>query len=308
MSATQYPDLFWALRGGGNNFGLVVNFNLNTIPLPGGLVWGGQKMYLEDSFSGLDEAFHYATINSAQDVKGGQYLVYVYVGGANLGLPVLYHADPVNGGNSSLWAGYNNLTALSDTTMTRDLVEWASETMNDSPKGLRQLFYTMTTTADVGIASFARQYFFDTVSQIADVPGIVPNIVFQGIGIPQLNQMQKNGGNALGLSADGGAKYIILLASSWYNKEDDERVTAYLSDVLKVIKAESEARGVSVDYVYMNYASKYQDAVSSYGAANKADLKSIAAKYDPAQVFQILEPGYFKLDHAPVPGTDYFNI
>jgi FAD/FMN-containing dehydrogenase len=40
-SPTQYSDLYWALRGGGNNFGLVVNFNLSTIPFPGQKMWGG---------------------------------------------------------------------------------------------------------------------------------------------------------------------------------------------------------------------------------------------------------------------------
>jgi FAD/FMN-containing dehydrogenase len=40
-SPTQFPDLYWSLRGGGNNFGLVVNFNLATVSFPGQTMWGG---------------------------------------------------------------------------------------------------------------------------------------------------------------------------------------------------------------------------------------------------------------------------
>ncbi|KAK7999602.1 hypothetical protein PG990_012202 [Apiospora arundinis] len=308
-SVHEYPDLYWALRGGGNNFGLVVNFNLKTIPLPQGQIWGGRKTYMESEFRGLDEAFAYVATNAAQDVDAGLYVVYVYTSGRKLGLPVFYHADVLEGSKSPVWAGFNNITAVGDTTMTRVLTEWATETMHDSPIGKRQLFYTLSTKADVEMATFARQRFFDTVaSAVGDVPGIGPNIVFQAIGTPQLEQMQKNGGNPLGLDPEDGPVYIMLLAASWTRKEDDARVTAYLSDLLKEIKAEAVARGSFVDYVYMNYASEYQDVIRSYGAANKAKLQGVAQKYDPAQVFQKLQPGYFKLDRAPTPGTEYYNV
>ena len=59
------------------------------------------------------------------------------------------------------------------------------------------------------------------------------------------------------------------------------------------------------DYIYMNYASQFEDVIKSYGAANKAKLKSIEQKYDPQAVFQTLQPGYFKLDRPPVTSNYY---
>lgn len=41
------PDLYWALRGGGNNFGIVTNFDLDIHPQ--GDVWGGQNFWLMDT-------------------------------------------------------------------------------------------------------------------------------------------------------------------------------------------------------------------------------------------------------------------
>lgn len=35
----KFSDLYWALRGGGSNFGIVTNFRLEAFPL--GKMWGG---------------------------------------------------------------------------------------------------------------------------------------------------------------------------------------------------------------------------------------------------------------------------
>jgi hypothetical protein len=37
VTPTQFPNLFWALRGGGNSFGIVTKFSLETVPQ--GLMW-----------------------------------------------------------------------------------------------------------------------------------------------------------------------------------------------------------------------------------------------------------------------------
>jgi FAD/FMN-containing dehydrogenase len=43
-SAADHQDLFWALRGGGGNFGVVVGFEFEAYPL-GPIVWDGAVMY-----------------------------------------------------------------------------------------------------------------------------------------------------------------------------------------------------------------------------------------------------------------------
>ena len=39
VNATSNPDLFWAIKGGSNNFGIATRFDLETFPLPD--IYGG---------------------------------------------------------------------------------------------------------------------------------------------------------------------------------------------------------------------------------------------------------------------------
>jgi hypothetical protein len=68
------PDLYWALRGGGSNFGIVTNFKLNAFPL--GKMWGGQRIYTENNFPAiLDAIYSFATTKSSQDTDAAEIIV-----------------------------------------------------------------------------------------------------------------------------------------------------------------------------------------------------------------------------------------
>ncbi|KAF4772956.1 FAD binding domain-containing protein [Colletotrichum scovillei] len=305
-SGTQFPDLYWALRGGGNNFGLVVSFNLRTISLPGGKMWGGSRTYLEDSFPALSGAYANFIANAEKDPKAGLWHVYAYFNGTKLSLPTLYYAEP-DGGEADIFSEWNAIPAISDTTQNRIIADWAAEGAEGSPPGPREIYSVISSKADKGLVDAAQEIYFEEVLAVTDLPGILPTLVFQGITIPMLKHMQQNGGNALGLNVEDGPFYIILLSIMWSNEEDDDKIYSFASTVMERIDDEAKARGLENDYIYMNYAAQFQDVVSGYGADNKAKLKSIAKKYDPKEVFQKLQPGYFKLDRAPLPSSKYFN-
>lgn len=114
-----------------------------------------------------------------------------------------------------------------------------------------------------------------------------------------MQKMQQNGSNALGLDPTQGPLLLLNAAPAWTNAADDDRVNKFADTLFKRTAAEAEKRGLTSKFLYMNYASKYQDVVASYGTKNKARLQSISKKYDPKEVFQKLQPGYFKLNGAP---------
>ena len=58
VSSSSHPDLFWALKGGNNNFGIITRFDMSTIPITsafaGGIVWGSGAL---PAFTSALEAF-----------------------------------------------------------------------------------------------------------------------------------------------------------------------------------------------------------------------------------------------------------
>lgn len=269
-------------------------------------MWAGSRTYTEDQFPAVYSAFTNMIDKTAEDLKANFYLVWLLMGDTKLAVPALWHED-VDGGNASSFAEWNAIPAIDDTMQVRNVVQWGKETIEAGPMGVRQVFYMITVKADSAVHQFAVDKFFELAAAASGIDGFFGNIVTQGINVPQMQQMQRNGGNALGLDPDEGARYILQVCISWNQAKDDEAVYKVASDILSATKEESVRRGASSDYVYMNYASQFQDVVSSYGSANKAKLQSISRKYDPQQVFQKLQPGFFKLDRAPLPGTEFFS-
>ncbi len=51
MNNNSYPDIFFGLKGGFNNFGIVTNFNLRVVPQT--QVYGGALVYSPLQFEAL---------------------------------------------------------------------------------------------------------------------------------------------------------------------------------------------------------------------------------------------------------------
>jgi len=103
------------------------------------------------------------------------------------------------------------------------------------------------------------------------------------------------GTNVLNVSGYEGGLIITGLLIGWVNEGDDALVNRVAKEIVDGISAKAKQLGEDRDLVYLNYASPWQDVISSYGAANVAELKKVSQKYDPKGVFQKKVPGGFKL-------------
>lgn len=98
-SEKQNSDLFWALRGAGSSFGIAVEFEFNTFPLPETLTWfsissnvtGGTK---EETIEGL-LAFQEVVASGGIDPKLNMRLG--LGGGRQQTLEVVYHGEEADG-------------------------------------------------------------------------------------------------------------------------------------------------------------------------------------------------------------------
>jgi hypothetical protein len=320
-SPTAYSDLYWALRGGGNNFGVVTKFNVNAFPI--GNMWGGARLYTPESFSkALDAIYNFAG-NSASDLDAANILVSRQLLGLHPG-PITNTSQsfgylaPIgnimaaqlqygneNGATAPIFEEWRQLPALQDTTGVFTLAQLTQNLGEGAPEGtLRQTYWDLSFKLNRKLLTFVVDKYYELLPSIIDIEGVLATCAIQPITQGQLNGMQKNGGNALGLNPSGGPYFILNLANMWSKIEDEPRMLKFSSDLLKAAKAESKRLGADNDYIYMNYASQFQDPIGSYGAANVNRLRGVAKKYDPSAVFQTLVPGYFKLyGGAPNPNT-----
>ncbi|KAL2834985.1 hypothetical protein BDW59DRAFT_155810 [Aspergillus cavernicola] len=295
-SETQHPDLYWALRGGGNNVGLVTKFNLYTIPST--LLRGTTRVFSADQSSKVLDAFFQVARNAHVDGNAQQYVIFGRTAGANMISAELTYTKDVS--NPAIFEKYRSIPAISDTTSTRTLLEYCDGIGTSDRNGLRELFWNRSFKLNEDFANWAVEYFYSIAPRMDSVPGAMSGLVFQVITEPMLEKMSHAGGNALGLDASSGPIHLMHILSMWNSTSDDDTIYGFANDFFTTVTAEAKSRGLDNEFIYMNYASQFQDVISSYGAANKARLKEIAHKYDPRGVYQTLQPGYFKLTHAPV--------
>lgn len=306
VSATSYPDLYWALRGGGNNFGIVTKFKLDAFPL--GDMWGGMRVYMEDAFpSVLDAINEFTMVGSAKDQDAAEIITFASAPGVGkIVFSNLHYAKPI--ADAPVFSSWNNITAIQDSTGLRPMSGMAN-LLNEGapPAGAYETWWGISLKMDRQFLQFIVDTFFTQEAAIADVEKILLIMAIQPITESALEAMQKNGGNALGLDPANGPYFVLNFNAAWTKAEDEPKFHTVIANTIKLVKAEAKRRNLDNDFLYLNYASEFQDPIGSYGKKNKEKLIQISKKYDPKQVFQYLQPGGFKLVKG-APNTNTPNV
>ena len=68
VNAKQHPDLFWAIRGGGGNFGIVTSFKFQAHPVK--TVFGGPTLWPIEKTEEIMEWYHNFIHNAPDDLNG----------------------------------------------------------------------------------------------------------------------------------------------------------------------------------------------------------------------------------------------
>lgn len=266
-----------------------------------GPLWSGSLIYTPDKSDQLIETFYNYGVNAATDPKSALIMNWAYAEGTFLGVADIEYADATV--NPPIFQNFTNISTVENTMAVRTLPEVTDMFKQSNPDGLRESYWTASFALTKDMVSFLVKTFEEESIRAANATGYTPALVLQIISTDVTKQMQKNGGNALGLSPSDGNLLLLNLSFMWAEIADDNLILDILGAITAKSIAYAKANGLYKEYLYMNYASQYQAVLPSYGKDNFERLQKVSKTYDPLQVFQRLQPGYFKLTEQPPNAT-----
>lgn len=310
-TARDNADLFWALKGGSSNFGIVTSFKLKTIPSK--QVWAGTIAYAQDKIGAVYEAI---AKYSAAPTDPKAHLVPAVVPSNNKADPdlivaiVLYDSETES--RPACFKDFFEIANVSDSTAFKTVSQFANENgalvfdhINDvfvagtfAGSNADQLLQGIQITNDTFYTALEDLYANIPASDIKSL-----QLDWQPISKTWIEAGLKI--NPAGSPILGGLseyKRLTYLAYAevveWTNESGDHDafVAQWIQTTTASINKALAKAGLWKPFNYMGDAAGFQDIYHGYGEANYRKLVDISRKYDPARVFQKLMPGGFKLE------------
>jgi FAD/FMN-containing dehydrogenase len=266
-SADENPDLFWAVKGGGGNFGIVTSFEYQLHPV-GPTVYGGGVMFAREHRRAVLEAYRDLSRKAPDELTTYTAMTDGPDGSPVAAVAACYAGDPAEG------------AALLDTIKAA-----VGEPLLD---GLGPLTYLeqqsrMDAAYPRGEHHYWRSCFLDDLTD-----PVVDVLVDRASDIqapPALEIIVEHLGGAIaagdGAFAHRDANYDVLIAANWTDPADQDRCVAWARDTAAAL--EPHSRGG-----YVNYEPDADGAFVPAAFGDRlARLGALKAQYDPHNVFSL---------------------
>ncbi|MFI1101225.1 FAD-binding oxidoreductase [Streptomyces melanogenes] len=273
-SAEENPELFWALHGGGGNFGIATSLTLRLHDLPEYSI--AMLLYLPERAPEVTRTYRELIENGPAEASGGvlymtappePFIPEHLVGKVLCGALVAYA-----GGEEAMRKVAQPLIALPHEVEIVTAMPYADmQCMMDDPPGLRNYWSAeyLTGMPDDFVDVFC------SLGEALPTPTGTQHVVF-----PQ--------GGAI---ADGPTEYPVPYRDSpwavhpfgiWEDPADDERCRQWVKDVRARVQPWSSGA------VYLNFTGDEgaERVVAGLGAENMRRLREVKRAYDPDNVFR----------------------
>jgi FAD/FMN-containing dehydrogenase len=277
-SATEHPDLFWALRGGGGNFGVVTRFEFRLHPVGPGVLSGlivypiseaksVLQQYREFMARAPEELTVWTVLRQAPPLP---FLPERVHGKEMIALALIYAGDPKRG--EPLIQPLSKFgTPLGEHVGVQPYVAWQQAFDPLLTAGARNYWksHNFTTLAD-GL--------FDVVSAyIGKLPSPQCEIFFGALGGATTRPARDSTAYA-----HRDAKFVMNFHGRWEDPADDTRCIGWARDFFRA-SAPFASGGVYVNFLSADEGDRVR---SAYGP-NYLRLAQAKRTYDPDNLFRM---------------------
>ena len=272
-SATERPDLFWGLRGGGGNFGVVTGFHYKLVEVP--QIYGGalvlplnREVLSQYAKLSLEAPEELTTISMAIQAPPMPFIPEDQVGTPSLVVFVAY-SGAVEDGPAAV-------------APLRALAQPIADTLGPMPlSGL----YAYLEPAEAPARARVRSGFFDEINDdiveraleaVKDAPPSMSFLQVRPIGNGAMNRVPED---ATAFSHRG-ARYMLAIIDHWESANEDAQNEQWVDSFWESIR--DYRRGVYSNFLQDEGESRVREA---YAEAAFERLARLKFQYDPTNLF-----------------------
>jgi FAD/FMN-containing dehydrogenase len=269
-SADEHADLFWALRGGGGNFGVATSFEYRLHQV--GPVLGGMLIY---PLARAKEIFRiYRDVTSAApDEVNMDAVLATLPDGTQAAAVLVCYAGPIAEGERLLRPLRESGPLLADQLGPMPYIALQSIVENFNPPGMRNYWKSdyWTQLSDDAIDLLVEEY--------PSVPAPYTHVIIEQMG----GAVSQIGEDETAVSHRD-ARYNAVIIGMWAEPAEDERTIGWVRRLWEAL------RPFSSGGVYVNYqmSDEGEDRLrAAYGPEKYERLVALKNKYDPTNLFRL---------------------
>lgn len=292
----QHQDLFRALKGGGNNFGIVTRFDMVTFPAHD--IWDGAIIHSKDETDSVIDAL--VTLTENLDVAENPDAHYLGIWAHSPQMPdvfitsLLTHLDGEPDRKST--EKFMNVPGQNNLAKTSVAAKVAGFTL---PSNRYDIWLSYTFRNDARIAKKCTDVHGDLVDHIQThhIPSgdYIAYSILQPFPRCFARHSHARGGNMLGVDRIQENALLLITAIQVETWQLAQAILPKFKAGLAEIEAYAESLGAAIEFRYGNYCDGSQDPFATYGEENLKHMREVSRKYDPQGVFQFRVPGGFKV-------------
>ncbi|KAI4602290.1 hypothetical protein KJ359_009530 [Pestalotiopsis sp. 9143b] len=290
-SQDEHPNLFWALRGAGQSFGVVTSFTSRIFPQ--GNVWGGVVVW---PLSAIPQIASFMN-DFERQTDGDQYMMHMLACHPKTLEPVIAASLFYNGSKASAEKFYAPVLALGKIMDQTAVIPYPKANTFPEPKvphGKRYLFSgaNFLCPLDVGLLQKASDMFHALLAKPGNEELKARSMV--GFELTPHDKVRSVPTSHTAFAGREGAAYNVIIVISWDSEERDEEAKSICAAIAGFMKEHGWKGDALGDRggTYYNYLNPVVETDRAFVKADRVfgpnveRLRQLKAVYDPNNVFK----------------------